>query len=189
VGKSTLATLLAYQAEAGLVQTTVPLPVGEARRLMKGMADRDVLLVDELHLLVAGNRNRADWLLPFMTEGVLYTDRGAEPMPDVAIVGATTDVGKLQETLISRFMCQPTIVPCTEQEATRVVRNLSERMDDGVPGYAELAIARASDPNPRAVRRILAAVRDLKLAYPDDHPNLPRAREWAGVSGDGSTQT
>ncbi|GAB3863566.1 Holliday junction branch migration DNA helicase RuvB [Nocardioides maradonensis] len=188
VGKSTLATLLAFQAEVGLVRTTGPLTLEDARRLMMSMEDRDVLFIDEIHLLVNGNKNRADWLLPFMTEGKLYTKAGSERMPNITVVGATTDVGKLPETLISRFMIQPTIHPYSAEEGTLIAENLAGRMGVGGldTGHLEI-VAGASDNNPRVMRQILTQVRDLAYAYPDTFPNLDKALEWAGVSKDGLT--
>ena len=188
VGKTTLATLLAYSAGVGLVQTTGPLSMLDARDLMRGMNDRDVLFIDEIHLLVAGNKNRADWILPFLTEGKLYTDRGAETMPNITVVGATTDVGKLPATLISRFMSQPTIVPYSTEEAGQIALNLAGRMGIKIPRNAAPAIAQAADHNPRVMRMILTSIRDLNFAYPDTHPNLDKAFEWSGVSRDGLSQ-
>jgi Holliday junction DNA helicase RuvB len=185
VGKTTLATLLAFQRDVGLVQTTGPLDVNEARTLMTAMQDRDVLFIDEAHLLVQGNRTRADWLLPFMTEGKLYTETGAQKMPDITLVAATTDVGKLPRTLISRFMVRPKITAYTDDEATHIVANLAARMDVEVPDEFLPRIAQAANKNPRDVRMILTQLRDLALAFPDREPDLGKAFEWAGLSADG----
>ena len=182
VGKSHLATLYVAQAGAGLVRATGPMTPEEFRRLAQACEDRDAVFIDEIHLLVAGNRNKADWILPFMTEGTLNGYR----LPDITIVGATTDVGKLPQTLISRFMVQPELVPYTPEEAAQIARNLAGRM--GVEHLGEedyVAIGQAADANPRMIRQILTQVRDLGFAYPDDHPNLEKAFEWAGVSMDG----
>lgn len=186
VGKSTLATLVAYQAGAGLIRTTGPLAMTEARDLMLTMEDRDVLFIDEIHMLVSGNKNRADWILPLMTEGRLYGKSGSEKMPDITIVGATTDVGKLPETLISRFMIQPTIHPYTAEEGALIAQNLASRMAiEGLPADDLQLVASAADCNPRVMRQILTQIRDLRFAYPDTFPNLDKALEWAGVSSDG----
>lgn len=188
IGKSTLATLLAYSAGVGIIQTSGPLAQAEARRLLLAMEDHDVLFIDEVHTLVAGGRTKADWLLPFMTEGRLYTERGAEEMPDVTVVAATTDVGRLPQTLISRFMVQPNLVPYSDEEGAWIAENLAERMDVEDLAYDHHeAIALGADNNPRQMRRILTAIRDLRFAYPDTHPNIAKAFEWAGVAPDGLT--
>lgn len=185
VGKTTLAMLMAFEADVGLLQTTGPLSVAEGRRLIESMQDGDILFIDEIHLM--GGKDKADWLLPFMTDGMLLTDRGALQMPDVTLLGATTDVGKLPLTLITRFMVQPTLYAYTDQEAAHIARSLSERMAIPIPPETAAPIAKAADGNPRAMRRILTAIRDLAHAYPNTHPNLDKALQWAGVSSDGLT--
>jgi Holliday junction DNA helicase RuvB len=188
IGKSTLATLLAAKAGVGIQQTTGPLDVEDARRLMKPMRDRDILFIDEAHLLVQGGRSKGDWLLPFMTEGKLYTSSGAIETPDITIVAATTDAGRLPQTLISRFMVRPDLVPYTPDEGAKIALNLATRLGVTIPrGKTAERIAVAADYNPRAMRQILTGVRDLQFARPDTHPNLEKAFEWAGVSGDGLT--
>lgn len=188
IGKTTLATLLAYQAGAGIVQTTGPLDFSEALRMMRSMRDNDILFVDEIHLLTQGGRNKADWLLPFMTEGKMYGKSGAIDVPNVALVGATTDVGRLPDTLVSRFMCQPTLVEYTSEEGAQIAGNLAGRVGVGLEVEHWGTVARAADNNPRVMRRILTQIRDLGFAYPDTHPNLDKALDWAGVSHDGLSQ-
>jgi Holliday junction DNA helicase RuvB len=188
VGKTTLAYLIAYNMGVGITATSGPLTMEKFRDMVKVMEDRDILFIDELHMMVGGNRNKADWLLPFMTDGKLYTDRGAEKMPDVTIVGATTDAGKLPATLLGRFMMQPSIERYSPAEAALIGKQLAARMGVKVPAGAFPDIARAADGNPRMMRQILTAVRDLGFAYPDTHPNLVKAFEWSGVSADGLSQ-
>jgi len=188
IGKSTLATLLAHKAGVGIQQTSGPLDVEDARRLMKPMQDRDILFIDEAHSLTQGGRNKGDWLLPFMTEGRLYTPSGAIDAPDITIVAATTDVGRLPQTIISRFMVRPTLVPYTPEEGAKIATNLAARLGVTLPrGKTAQQIAVAADYNPRAMRQILTGVRDLQFARPETHPNLEKAFEWAGVSEDGLT--
>ena len=184
IGKSTLATLLAAKAGVGITQTTGPLDVDDARRLMKPMQDRDILFIDEVHNL----GRKGDWLLPYMTEGRLYTSAGGIDMPKVTIVAATTDVGRLPQTIISRFMVRPTLVPYTPEEGAAIAYNLATRLGVKLSkGKVCQSIAVAADYNPRAMRQILTAVRDLEFAYPETHPNLEKAFKWAGVSEDGLT--
>ena len=170
VGKSTLATLAAYQAGRGFLQTSGPLSLSDFRNLVRGMQDGDILFHDELHTLVAGNKNRADWVLPFLVEGKLYTDRGAEKVPDISFWGATTDPGKLPATILSRFMCTPTIERYTLEEGGQICGQLAERMKVSVPADVLEDIARAADINPRVMRKIISKIRDLSYAYPETHP-------------------
>ncbi|MFT4011246.1 MAG: AAA family ATPase [Nocardioidaceae bacterium] len=188
VGKSTLAHLLAYQAGVGLIQTTGPLTADEFRTLAKSCQDGDVILIDEIHMLATGNKNKSDWLLPVMSEGKFFGSRGAEKLPNIAIIGATTDVGKLPDTLISRFMVKPNIERYTEDEAALIAGQLARRMDVPVDGDYLPRIARAADRNPRNMRSILTALRDLAVVDPDVPPDFALALKWSGLSEDGLTQ-
>lgn len=185
IGKTTLAYMLAYQVGAGLVQVSGPIDAAEAKPIIAGMQDRDILFWDEFHLAVAGNRNRADWMLPFLTDGEIMTATGAEKMPDITVVAATTDVGKLPLTVISRFMVRPKLEAYTDAEAVQIVHNLSERMKIPIEPAEAPRIAAASNNNPRDMRMILTAVRDV--AYTGEF-SLEKAFQWAGLSHDGLPQ-
>lgn len=188
MGKTTLAYLLAYTMGVGVTSTSGPLTMEKARDMIRVMEDGDILFHDETHTLVTGNRNRADWLLPFLTDGKFYTDKGAEKMPDVTVVGATTDVGKLPVTLQRRFLRKPALSGYTLEQAARICQQMSIRLDVDVPADALEAIARAASHNPGTTQEILTAIRDLNYAYPDTHPNLEKAFGWAGMSADGLSQ-
>ncbi len=183
IGKTTLAQIVANMADNGFVAVSGPLTVDDARAVLTGMRDGDILFWDEFHLAVAGNRNRADWLLPFLTDHQLLTKSGTEAMPDVTVIAATTDIGKLPQTIISRFMVRPKLESYTEAEGVLIARNLADRMRVNVRSDSAFTrIARASNCNPREMRMILTAVRDLALLGPVD---LRKAFEWAGVTYDG----
>lgn len=188
VGKSTLATLIASKMDVGFVQTSGPIPLDKARKILAAMKDRDIWFMDEIHTMVAGGKAKAEWLLPFMVESKLYTESGAVDVPDVTIIGATTDAGMLPQTIIGRFMIKPTLTSYTDTEAAQIAANLALRMSVTLTG-AELApIARAASGNPRDMRSILTAVRDLQYAFPDAPVDLEMAFRWAGFSADGLTK-
>lgn len=182
IGKTTLAYIIANKAGVGITSVSGPLSVDEARTVLMCMQDRDILFWDEFHLAVAGNKSRADWLLPFLTDSELMTANGAEKMPNVTVVGATTDGGKLPQTILSRFMVRPKLLAYTEEQAVKIVRNLSDRMGIAIDPDEELPIAKAANHNPRDMRMILTAVRDV--AYTGNY-NLDKALQWAGVTYDG----
>lgn len=183
IGKTTLAQIIAAQMGAGFVAISGPLTVDDARGVLMGMQDGDILFWDEFHLAVAGNKNRADWLLPFLTDRELLTKRGAEQMPDVTVIAATTDVGRLPQTIISRFMLRPRLSYYSVEEGALICAQLCGRMKVKLRGEKPLGrISRAANNNPREMRMILTAVRDLALLGP---VNLDKAFEWAGLTYDG----
>jgi Holliday junction resolvasome RuvABC ATP-dependent DNA helicase subunit len=123
-----------------------------------------------------------------MTEGRLYTENGAIECPDVTIVAATTDAGVLPNTFLSRFMIKPRLVPYTAAEATQIVTNLALRMNVETPDDVAPVIAQASSGNPRDMRSILTAVRDLQFGFPDCELDIDKALQWAGFTRDGLSQ-
>lgn len=189
IGKTTLAMILASEMGAGLVTISGAMTGEDFARAVRSCRDGDIVFWDEFHLAVAGNRNRADWLLPFLTDGVLMTKVGAVPLPAVTLVAATTDAGKLPQTILSRFMVRPRLAPYSASEAEVICLQLARRMKVRL-GNAETTarrIAVASGGNPRAMRLILTAVRDMALAN-DGQVSLKQAFLWAGVTEDGLTR-
>lgn len=189
IGKTTLAMLVAAHARTldtiigstpGFVQISGPLTVDEGRDVIADLQDGDIVFWDEFHLAVSGGRNRADWLLPFLTDHVLLTQAGAEPMPNVTVIAATTELGKLPQAVISRFMVKPRLVGYTDDEGAVLAGNLADRMRVDLPGNARRDVARAANNNPRDMRTVLSAVRDLPDSF-----DLDLALSWAGFTRDG----
>lgn len=189
IGKTTLAQIVACQLGTGFIGVSGALSVDEARTIISSMRNGDVLFWDEFHLAVAGNKNRADWLLPMLTDHVLLTKRGTEPMPDITIIAATTDVGKLPQTVISRFMIRPRLDYYTLSEGVLICQNLAARMKINIIGNdsAWSRIATAADNNPRTMRQILTAVQNIAIT--ESQVDLDKAFKWAGVTHDGLTDT
>ena len=187
IGKTTLAQIVAAQMGTGMVAVSGPLTIDEARLVMRDMRDGDILFWDEFHLAVAGNRNRADWLLPMLTDHVLLSKNGPEPMPDITVIAATTDVGKLPQTIISRFMLRPILEYYTDEEGAQIAGNLAGRMRVRVSDVILPKIARAADNNPRDMRMVLTAIRDLAVTS-DGVVKFQTALKWAGLTKDGLTR-
>jgi Holliday junction resolvasome RuvABC ATP-dependent DNA helicase subunit len=163
------------------------------------MADGDVLIIDEIHQLVAGGKTSAEWLLHYLQDGVIVGPRGPEEVPSVTIIGCTTDVGKLPKTVRERFLLQPQLVPYTDEEAVDIVGKLAERIfcePLPLPRRHDLeAIAVAASKNSRVAKQILTAVRDIALATDGENwhgksksYDLTEPLEWLGLSPDGLTR-
>jgi Holliday junction DNA helicase RuvB len=185
IGKTTLAQIIAYELGVGVVTVSGPIALDEARKILKEMRDGDILFWDEFHLAVAGNRNRADWLLPMLTDHVLLSKDGPELMPDITVIAATTDVGKLPQTVISRFMIRPILDYYTDEEAAIIALRLSERMKVRVKSDTIMRkIATAANNNPRDMRMILTAIRDMAVVT-GGKVDFSKALAWAGLTRDG----
>jgi len=192
VGKTTLAHMIPYMLGVALVVTAAPIGPDEFYELVKDLDDRDCVFVDEVHLIVKGGQNKADWLLPWMLGGKIKTSMGLKSTPDVTLIAATTEAGKLPETLHGRFMTTPELEGYDlTTEAPLIVRNMATRLSVELDEQWWMPVARAADSNPRAIRKILTQVRALSRVpeTAETHPNLERALAYAGRSADGLTKT
>jgi Holliday junction DNA helicase RuvB len=196
VGKTALAQLAAREMESNVVCVSGTLKAAEVRVIVSRMKPHDVLFYDEVHQAVAGGRAKGEWLLGLLQDGVLPGARGKlEPMPPITVIGATTDMGRLPATILTRFS-PVELVDYTEDEATRVALKLAARMfPTPMPlPSVEVAerIARACNQNPRTMRQLLINIRDITLTdakMPDEEGqyDIVEAMQWMGLDDAGIT--
>lgn len=186
VGKTTLARVIAAEMGVGITEVSGPVSVDDARRLLRGMADRDILFWDEFHLAVAGGKAKAEWLLPLMQSGFLATSQGREPVPNVTIVAATTDAQSLPTTVLGRFPVQPQIVRLTEDEQIQLCWDLASRLHLELPTGMATPVVAAANSEPRQMKGLLVALRDGLTV--DGEWSMDRALTWCGLSHDGLTE-
>lgn len=195
IGKTSLALLTAAQMGTHVEVVSGKLTLNEARIKLSGMTDGDILLVEECHKLVDGGKASAEWLLNYMQDGVLVGPLGSEEMPSVTIMGTTTDAGKLPEPILQRFELQPVLESYSDYEGMLIASSLSSRVFDcrlETPSDDVCAqIANASSNQPRTMRRLLSAIRDLvtvgEMAETEDY-DLTEALAWTGLTADGLTE-
>lgn len=193
IGKSSIARLIAWGMGVGFMELSGPVSVDEARALLRGMQDGDVLFYDEIHQAVTGGKGKAEWLLHLLQDGRLLTAQGAEKAPNITVVGATTDAGRLPLTILSRFPIKPVLDPYTEDEATLIAEQLALRLGMGtdvlpLPSAGILRqVAIAGNASPRDMRALLVALRDVYLGLGTGF-DMDQARTWVGVTADGLTQ-
>jgi len=185
IGKTSIAKILAYDLGVRMLELSGAVTAEQFRAALGVLDDKDVVFWDEFHTAVGGNRNRADYLLSFMLEHALVTPTGREEMPDVTLIAATTDAGRLPETILSRFFLKPLLADYSDLEGRMLVLKLAERM--GLPRPTDPApIAMAANNNPRAIQEILL---NLKFANVDPSRTpaqaLGKAILWSGLSEDG----
>lgn len=185
-------------AGTGAVQTktcvTGKVRLGEARLLLSGMQDRDVLIIDEVHQLVQGGRVQAEWLLHYLQDGVLLGPLGPEEMPKVTIIACSTEAAKLPETILSRFVNRPDLVEYTAAEAAEIaagmaVRTIVPPLPQPTSGNC-LAIAEAASRSPRLIRAVLITLRDIALTtgggnWTGTEYDLTQTLDWMGLTPDG----
>lgn len=169
IGKSALARLIAADMDVGMVEVQGEMNVSEALKILMSMQDGDILFYDEVHLAISKSRAKAEWLLPFLQDGVIVTAKGVQQVPDVTVVAATTDVQKLPETIISRFVVKPVMEEYTLEQAEVIAFTTGKRMFDEAriphPSHkTALSLAHAGNCNPRAITALLRTLRDAALS-------------------------
>lgn len=198
VGKTTLALLVAAALETRMKMVSGAVSLNEARIMLSAMSDGDVLFIDEIHQLVRGSKSNAEWLLHLLQDGVLMGPRGPEPQPLVTVIGASTDAGRLPETILSRFLIQPVIEPYSLDEATRIAINMGASLlpeDAPWPRADDFrAVAVAANHNPRIMSAIIQNMRDLvtvdpEAAFDGMNYDLTEPLRWLGLTFDGLDDT
>ena len=195
IGKSALVRLIAAEMEVGLLEIQGPVDVNEGIRMLTSMQDGDILFWDEIHNAVSGGRAKAEWLLSLLQDGVIVTAVGITQVPDVTVIGATTDAQKLPEALLSRFVVKPVLESYTPDQADQIVqvvaRNVFAQIGLAMPGeFNRHAIVEAANCNPRSITQLLKILRDSALAggYTDptikDYP-MDDMYRWSGLTTDG----
>lgn len=199
-GKTALAILVANEmtrARRGASWNLVQPPMTWQQFVMHldEMQDGDVLIIDEIHRVVEGGRKNAEFLLGYLNEGVIYTGRGAEVMPKVTIIAATTDPDKLPPAVTSRFPIQPVLPPYSPEEAAQIAKVMSRSVLSGLPQPTLdnlRTIASAANFNPRAMRRLLITLRDLVVVgdlVHDKGYDMAPVLAMADVTDDGLDST
>lgn len=197
IGKTSLALLCAQEMRATMHVATGSLGLGDARLIFANLDDGDVLFIDEIHQLVQGGKAKAEWLLHYLQDGVLVGPLGPEEQPAVTIIGATTDAGRLPETILDRFPVRPMLSGYTLEEAAKIAQGMAKRIftDLPVPSAANCReVALAASFNPRVIRSILSTVRDIALVHNARNLtgrdyDLTEALRWLGLTPDGLNDT
>ena len=196
IGKTSMAKIIAADMGVGIVEVSGKISLAEIRPVLKQMEDGDVLFIDEIHQLVSGGKSKAEWLLHLLQDGVLMTSKGAEQVPQITVVAATTDVQQLPETIISRFRYKPELIGYTVDEAVVIAEGMARKVGfDNVllpaPSKETLrAISLAANCGPRDIKGLLYQLKDAAIcrySTPDEAGtyDLTTTLDWAGLSYDG----
>lgn len=170
-GKTALALLFAREAGRNVRMVSGAVRMQDARMMLWDMHDGDVLFYDEIHKVTEGGKKNAEWLLHLLQDGVLMTPLGPETVPRVTIVGATTDVGRLPETITGRFR-SIALTPYSDTQAAAIAQRLARPVLAGLKPPSEdncAALAAAGNNNPRAIEKLLEALRDMVVTKAAKH--------------------
>ena len=174
LGKTTLASVIANEMEAGFKQTSGPAieKNSDLVAILTNLSDRDVLFIDEIHRL---NHSVEEILYPAMEDHAIDFVIGKGPsarsmrinLPNFTLVGATTKAGMITGPLRDRFgvICKLELYTPSELKeiVTRSAKILETEIDDK---SADLISSRCRG-TPRIANRILKRVRDFAEVFND----------------------
>jgi Holliday junction DNA helicase RuvB len=168
LGKTSLAFIL--REELGVGIRTIAGPAlerkGDMAAILTGLAERDVLFVDEIHRL---NRAVEEILYPALEDFRLDIVVGQGPaartltldLPPFTLVGATTRTGLLTTPLRDRFGMTFRLDYYERDQLTTIVRRSARILGVEIDDEAAEEIAARSRGTPRVANRILRRVRDV----------------------------
>ena len=167
LGKTTLAGIIAHEMGSHLKITSGPAieKPGEIAAVLNGLADGDVLFIDEIHRL---NRQVEEVLYPAMEDFSIdiMIGKGASArsirldLPHFTLVGATTTAGMLTAPLRDRFGVVNRLEFYTDQELQTIVERSAALLEVSIDAQGALEIGRRSRGTPRLANRLLKRVRD-----------------------------
>lgn len=168
LGKTTLAGIIANEMNVNLKITSGPAieKPGEIAAILNGLAQGDVLFIDEIHRL---NRQVEEVLYPAMEDFAIdiMIGKGATArsirldLPKFTLVGATTRVGMLTAPLRDRFGVVNRLEFYTLDELKTIVIRTADVFGVSIEEDGAVEIARRSRGTPRLANRLLRRVRDF----------------------------
>lgn len=168
LGKTTLATIVAN--ELGVTCRTTSGPVierpGDLAAILSGLAEHDVLFIDEIHRL---NHAVEEVLYPAMEDFSIDIMIGQGPaarsvkldLKPFTLIGATTRAGLLTAPLRSRFGMIERLEFYRTEELAEIVKRSAEILGVSVDDHGAWEIARRARGTPRICNRLLKRARDF----------------------------
>lgn len=191
VGKTYAARLIAKTLGVPMVELMPPFDVYTLVEAALRLPPRGVLFVDEIHKLADSGKRGAEILLKVLEEGVAFLPDGSQvALPDITIIGATTDRDKLPEPVLDRFKIKPYFQAYSNVELTciAVLFAFKNQAEDVVDDVMAWTMALACRGTPRVLEEFVLAQRDLSLSL--GSPATPEELlAFLEVEADGLTRT
>jgi Holliday junction DNA helicase RuvB len=154
-GKTTLAQVVAHESGRRVFQVKAPVGYDVLDALRKTCIDGDVVIVDEIHQQVQGDRRGVtqaadpEDFYHLMEDRKLPTATGMVDFPAITLIGCTTDTGLLPEAFLNRFPLTLTLDPYTYDDMTKLAAANGRALDAPMTAEAAAMFGRASRRNPR----------------------------------------
>lgn len=193
-GKTTLAQIMAYETGMRVFMLKAPVTFDVFLELADIALDGDVVLIDEIHMQVSGDRRGItqaadpETFYHVMEDRRLVTLSGVIDFPRVTIIGATTDAGLLPEPFLDRFPLKPQLDDYTEGEMTELAsRNAVALMVTAAPEACRI-FARASRGVPRQINTYVKNALSLAASVIDEALAVEIVVELNSTTLDGLTR-
>lgn len=166
LGKTTLAMIISYELGWG-IKTIIAPSLGSPRaaaRLIMNHQPRTILFIDEIHRV---RKPVQEVLYPVLEDNKLYSTIAANvelDIPPLTVIGATTNIGKLEQPFIDRFGLQFQLVYYTIDELSSIIINSGTKL--GLPDLdwpVVDVIAQVARGTPRIANTYLKRIRDYSL--------------------------
>jgi len=167
VGKTTAARLVAATMDVPIIELVPPFNVYTLVEAAMKLPDHGILFIDEIHKLADSGKRGSEILLKVLEEGVAFTPDGQiHQLPDITVIGATTDRDKLPEPVLDRFKVKPYFQAYSDEELARIAIQFAFRhkAQEHVDPMMAAHIAMACRGTPRVIEEMIEAARDLSRA-------------------------
>ena len=168
LGKTTLAHLVAKEANANIRITSAPIieKPGDLVALLTSLNEGDFLFIDECHRL---NRFIEEYLYSAMEDFKLSLILGKGPMaktlemklPHFTLIGATTRLDLLSSPLRSRFGAMFQLKFYENKEIEEIIRRSAKILNIEIDEKAVKELSKRSRFTPRIANKLLKRVRDF----------------------------
>jgi len=191
VGKTTMARLTAKTMGVDIYELVPPFNIQTLVQAALQLRDHDVLFIDEIHKLTDTRKSGAEILLKVLEDKVAFMPDGEViHLADITVIGATTDRGKLPETVIDRFKIKPYFQRYSWGELSEIAIDFAYRhkAQDVIDDQLAVKIAAACRSTPRIIEEMVMAARDMDLAF-GRPPTPAELLAFLEVEPDGLTRT
>jgi Holliday junction DNA helicase RuvB len=190
-GKTTTAMIIAHELGRDVFMLKAPVGQEVLEELAKVAKDRDVVVIDEIHQQMSGDRRGVtqaadpEQFYSLLEDKRLATRTGMIEFPDVTFIGCTTDAGLLPEPFLARFPLQPRLDPYTVQDMTTLAEANARSLDVPIQEAAAKVFAEAARGTPRILNRYIRNARSLSANYITRSLAVEIVTELNGVTLDG----
>ena len=170
LGKTTLANIIANEMNSKIKITSGPAidKPGDLASILTGLAENDVLFIDEIHRL---RKNIEEILYPALEDYTLDIMIGKGPtaksirinLPKFTLIGATTKAGTLSTPLRDRFGITERLELYSVDDLKTIINRSARILNIKIDDDASFEIARRSRGTPRIANRLLKRVRDYAI--------------------------